>query len=88
MTDTSAEAVEALAKRLKRDLDWRPGSLCERAAATLRALLAERDLLRAAWLRAIQAENACVITGDPCGAKRCGCAAEQEVLIRGADNDA
>jgi hypothetical protein len=51
--DTSAEAVEAIAKRLKRDIDWRPGSLCEQAAATLRALLAERDaaLAEAARLR-------------------------------------
>jgi hypothetical protein len=45
--DTSAEAVEAIAKRLKRDIDWRPGSLCEQAAATLRALLAERDAAHA-----------------------------------------
>lgn len=43
--DTSAEAVERLAKRLKRDIDWRPGSLCEQTAATLRALRDERDRL-------------------------------------------
>lgn len=45
--DTSAEAVERLAKRIKRDIDWRPGSLCAETAATLRALLAERDRLAA-----------------------------------------
>lgn len=43
--DTSAEAVERLAKALKRDIDWRPGSLCADAAATLRALAGERDAL-------------------------------------------
>lgn len=41
--DTSAEAVERLAKRLKRDIDWRPESLCAEAAATLRALVGERS---------------------------------------------
>jgi len=58
--DTSAEAVEAIAKRLKRDIDWRPGSLCEQAATALRALVAERDaaLAEAARLREAHAENA------------------------------
>ena len=45
------------------------------------------DELRAAWLRVIQAENACVVTGKPCDAKRCGCAAEQEMLIQEARDE-
>lgn len=45
---------------------------------------AERDLLREAWLRVIQSENSCAVTGAPCAAKRCGCAAEQEMLIQEA----
>ena len=48
---------------------------------------AERDALRYAWLRVIQAENSCAITGRPCDARRCGCDAEQEMLIREADDD-
>jgi hypothetical protein len=44
----------------------------------------ERDALRGAWLRVIQAENNCAVTGRPCDAKRCGCQAEQEMLIREA----
>jgi len=44
--DTSAKAVEFLAKRLKRDIDWKPDSLCERAATTLRDLVVERDALK------------------------------------------
>lgn len=35
----------------------------------------------AAWLRVIQTENSCKPTGAPCDAKRCGCSAEQEMLI-------
>jgi hypothetical protein len=38
-------------------------------------------LLRRAWLRVIQAENSCLATGQVCAAKRCGCAAEQSMLI-------
>lgn len=35
----------------------------------------------AAWLRVIQTENSCKPTGAPCHAQRCGCSAEQEMLI-------
>lgn len=35
----------------------------------------------AAWLRVIQTENSCKPTGAPCDAKRCGCVAEQQMLI-------
>lgn len=70
--------------------------LLETHAATLRALAAERDMwrdrlakaerdeLRAAWLRVIQFENSCIETGQPCKAKLCGCEAEQETLIADA----
>ena len=51
----------------------------------LEIALASEVRLRAAWLRVIQAENACVVTGRPCDAKRCGCAAEQEMLLREAE---
>lgn len=47
-------------------------------------MTAEVERIRSAWLRVIQAENACVVTGTPCDAVRCGCAAEQEMLIREA----
>ena len=57
-----------------------------------RLAIAERDDARAvvertrsAWLRVIQAENTCGVTGKPCDAVRCGCAAEQEMLIMEAD---
>ena len=61
------------------------------AAAEIERLAAERDLLRRAWLGVIQAENSCAslsVIGKPCDAKRCGCAAEQEMLIREAQDDA
>ncbi len=35
----------------------------------------------AAWLRVIQTENSCKPPGAPCHAERCGCAAEQQMLI-------
>ena len=38
-------------------------------------------LLRRAWLRVIQSENSCLATGQACAAKRCGCEAEQLLLI-------
>ena len=44
----------------------------------------ERDALREAWLRVIQSENTCAVSGHPCDAKRCGCLAEQEMLMREA----
>jgi hypothetical protein len=43
------------------------------------------ELLALAWLRVIQAENSCAVTGKPCReAKRCGCQAEQDMLIQEA----
>lgn len=45
---------------------------------------AEASELRAAWLRVIQAENTCAVTGSLCHAKRCGCAEEQQMLIEEA----
>lgn len=50
------------------------------------AQVAEIRRLRRAWLRVIQQENSCPATGDGCSAKRCGCAAEQEMLIREASD--
>jgi hypothetical protein len=50
-----------------------------------RDLVREVERLRAAWLRVIQAENSCQVSGRPCDGKRCGCAAEQEMLIREAE---
>lgn len=48
-----------------------------------RAVDAEEALrdMRRGWLSVIQQENSCAPTGEKCGAKRCGCAAEQETLI-------
>lgn len=54
--------------------------------AFLRALLGERDRLRRGWLRIIQLENSCPATGGGCLAKRCGCLAEQEMLMQEASN--
>jgi hypothetical protein len=51
---------------------------------TKAALEARLALALQAWLRVIQAENTCAVTGSPCHAKRCGCAAEQDMLIREA----
>ena len=53
-----------------------------------RAVDAEEMLrdMRRGWLRVIQAENSCPATGGGCLAKRCGCVAEMEMLMReGAD---
>ena len=44
----------------------------------------------AAWLRVIQTENSCKPTGAPCHVERCGCVAEQQMLIeeyRAAEKD-
>lgn len=54
------------------------------ACATVAEIVRGREV-QAAWLRVIQAENTCGVTGKPCDAVRCGCAAEQEMLIREAD---
>lgn len=78
--DTSDEAVERLA--FYAEFHDRP-----QTAAALRALRDERNRLRAAWLRVIQAENACVVTGTPCSARRCGCWGEQELLIAEMPHD-
>lgn len=53
------------------------------ACATVAEIVRGREM-QAAWLRVIQAENTCGVTGKPCDAVRCGCAAEQEMLIREA----
>lgn len=44
------------------------------------AQVAEIGRLRRGWLRAIQQENSCETTGQPCGAKRCACVEERELL--------
>lgn len=54
------------------------------ACSTVAEIVRGREM-QAAWLRVIQAENTCGVTGKPCDAVRCGCAAEQEMLIREAD---
>lgn len=59
---------------------------CQETAALLEDAADEIERLRAAWLRVIQAENTCGVTGRPCDARRCGCAAEQEMLIREAED--
>jgi hypothetical protein len=67
MTDTSDEAVERLAEH----------ALYINApvtASTIRALRAERDRLKAGLLAAMQYENKCDQTGQPCGeTERCSC---------------
>jgi hypothetical protein len=93
--DTSAEAVAqrcellrllgmALAAQFPRDPRF--VGMFDGDIALLRALAADRDALRGAWLRVIQAENSCEATGKPCNAKRCGCKAEQDMLIKDPNN--
>lgn len=41
------EDAERIAWRLKKDTDWRPGSLFEQAASAIRSLAVERDRLAA-----------------------------------------
>lgn len=53
------------------------------ACSTVAEIVRGREM-QAAWLRVIQAENTCGVTGAACDAVRCGCAAEQEMLIREA----
>ncbi len=81
--DTSGEAVERLAQLC---CDWTthidPDNIRSDCAATLRALVAERDRMRSAWLRVIQTENSCAATGTPCRPKRCGCEEEQNLLLQ------
>ncbi len=54
------------------------------ACATVAEIVRAREM-QAAWMRVIQAENTCGVTGKPCDAVRCGCSAEQEMLIREAN---
>lgn len=56
-------------------------------ADMLRALLvrAEAARLRRGWLATIQTENSCPATGGGCLAKRCGCLAKMEMLMREDD---
>jgi hypothetical protein len=53
-----------------------------------RAVDAEKALrdMRRGWLRVIQSENSCPATGGGCLAKRCGCLAEQELLMQEASH--
>ena len=45
----------------------------------------EATRLRRAWLRAIQAENACPATGGGCLSQQCGCVVEMEMLMNEAE---
>jgi hypothetical protein len=46
-------------------------------------------LIRRAWLRVIQGENQCEMTGEPCRVRKrfCGCWEEQQALILEASDD-
>lgn len=55
-------------------------------AKVIRAQAAEIVRLRRGWLRVIQQENNCPATGGGCLAKRCGCQAEQDLLMDDHDN--
>ena len=48
--------------------------------AALRFWQAEAQRLRRGWLRVIQQENSCPVTGGVCLAKQCGCVEEMELL--------
>lgn len=40
----------------------------------------EIERLRRGWLRTIQGDNSCTVTGAPCAHKRCACVEERELL--------
>lgn len=71
-------AVEQEARELASESDagW------EQVASAARA---EAARLRRGWLATIQTENSCPATGGGCLAKRCGCLAEMEMLMREDD---
>lgn len=49
----------------------------------MRSLLAEAEIIQAAFLRAVQEENDCEETGEPCqDENKCGCWLEMSELIR------
>lgn len=54
------------------------------AAGLVPELIAVAERLRGGWLRAIQKENSCAVTGHPCAAGRCGCQAGQDALAQEA----
>lgn len=83
MTDSSQTTADLVARLRAIDED----AMYEMPAttkATVEEAAAEIERLRGAWLRVIQSENSCAVIGAPCNAKRCGCAAEQEMLIQEA----
>lgn len=71
--DTEAAASKAAMARLEAERD---------------AARAEAERMRRGWLVTIQAENSCPATGNGCLAKRCGCVAEMEMLMREDDERA
>jgi hypothetical protein len=85
--DLAEKAMEAIrALKIENENNDSPAwQANEELNHALHAMRADRDRLAAAWLRVIQAENSCVPpTGKPCDAKRCGCKAEQDMLIKDA----
>ena len=80
-TQIARDAATADARAAFAVFRWHVG--CARGQRTTQ-WCAEVEHLRRAWLGAIQAENGCVPSGAACPAKRCGCLAEQSLLIREA----
>lgn len=77
------EAIREMADMARQAGSWR--GIAEGKDAILRDLERERDRLRRAWLATIQTENSCPASGQPCGARLCGCVAEMEMLMREDD---
>ena len=71
------EAVAALAL-------YRAQHGCTRGQRTTQ-WCGEASKLRRAWLRVIQAENACPATGGGCLSQQCGCVVEMEMLMNEAE---
>jgi hypothetical protein len=61
---------------------------CLALASQLQEANAQVARLRRGWLTTIQIENSCDGSGAPCGAKRCGCVEEMEMLLREDDERA
>ena len=81
-----------IVERLRREIDCPVSCNCSFPADECPAIIAaaaadEIEKLRAGWLRTIQVENSCEMTGHPCNAKRCGCQAEQDTLKKEESND-
>ena len=82
--DSMREAADEI-ERLREALTlYRAENGCTRGQRTTQ-WCGEATRLRRAWLRTIQAENACPATGGGCLSQQCGCVAEMDALLNEGD---